>query len=160
VPPESLPPEFLAQAIAVADDSADTVVAHAIAYAHAYWGRDDERAAEMLEAALARSHHAAPITRHALMSDSGVFQARRRRRVDLAARWLEAVPVHPEIPGLRERVEGAMLEARGDLDGAVCKLEHVEALASTVPNEAQRETMLRLVGRWKAEVLAQRASAE
>jgi hypothetical protein len=160
VPPESLSPDFLAHAIAVADHSPDTVVAHAIAYANAYWRRNDERAAEMLEAALAHADRAAPITRHGLMSDSGVFQARRRKRVDLAERWLAKVPARTEIPGLRERVEAAILESRGDPGGAIRKLDEVEALVSTVPNEAQRESMLRLHRRWKAEVLAHRLSTE
>jgi hypothetical protein len=90
--PESTPAAILARATAVRDDSADTVSAHAFAYSAAFHQRKDGEAARRLETCLAHSGHAPPIVREALMSDAAVFQARRRRRADLADQWLAVMP--------------------------------------------------------------------
>lgn len=52
------------------------------------------------------------------MCEAAVFQARRRGRADLAEAWLEDVPAATAIPGNREHAEAAILEARGDREGA------------------------------------------
>ena len=75
------------------------------------------------------------------MSDAAVFQARTRKRVDLAEEWLEMIPQGTEFPGLRPRVEAAILEARGDFDGALKKLEEIEMLFLGIPDEGLREVM-------------------
>jgi hypothetical protein len=50
--------------------------------------------------------------REALMSDAGVFQARRRKRIELVEQWLAMIHQTTEFPGLRPRVEAAILEAK------------------------------------------------
>ena len=52
----------------------------------------------------------------------------------------------------RSRAEAAILEARGDTAGALEKLTEVEAAIRTLPESAQRETLLRLLARWKGEL--------
>jgi hypothetical protein len=150
--PESLSPGFLAKAVAVRDDSADTVVAHATAYAAAFHQRRDDEAAERLETSLTYSGRAAPVLREALMSDAAVFQARRRKRPDLAEQWLAAIPVTTRHPWFRSRAEAAILEARGDVPGALRQLGEVETAISALPHSAQRDTLMRLLRRWRDEL--------
>jgi hypothetical protein len=150
--PESMSAALLAKAIAVRDRSADTVAAHAFAYSAAFHQHKDSEAAERLETCLAHSGHAAPVVREALMSDAAVFQARRRKRADLADQWLAAMPAKTQHRWFRSRAESAILEAKGDIAGALDKLTEVEAAILTFPEGAQRETLRRLLARWKAEL--------
>jgi hypothetical protein len=151
-PPEQMSPEFIARAIAIEDNSPDTVVAHAIAYAAAFWQRKDDEAARLLETCLRHSNLAAPSQRQGLASDAAVFQARRRRRIDLAQQWLAELPQKIEFAWLRPRAEAAILEAQGDLSGADKKLDEVQKLISANPNQALREMSLRGVRRWRSEL--------
>src|SRR5262249_8236470 len=116
--PESLSADFLAKAIAVRDASADTVKAYAIAFWGALHPHQDSEAGQRLETCLAYSGHATPVLREALMSDAAVYQARRRKRADLADQWLAGIPVTTPNPWFRSRAEAAILEAKGDVDGA------------------------------------------
>jgi len=151
-PPEQMTPEFIAKATAIEDNSPDTVVAHAIAYAAAFWQHKDDEAARLLETCLRHADLAAPSQRQGLASDAAVFQARRRRRIDLAQQWLAELPQKIEFAWLRPRAQAAILEAQGDLDGARTKLDEVEKLIGASPNQALREMSLRGVRRWKAEL--------
>jgi hypothetical protein len=78
VSPESIAPDLLAQATAVRNDSADTVTAHALAFAAAFHQHRDGEAAERLETCLAHSERVPAVVREALLSEAAVFQARRR----------------------------------------------------------------------------------
>jgi hypothetical protein len=152
VMPESLSADFLTKAIAVRDESADTVKAFAIAYSAAFHQHKDGDAAERLETSLAYSGHATPLLREALMSDAAVFQARRRKRTDLADQWLAGIPVKTQYPWFRSRAEAAILEAKGDVDGALNKLVEIERAILALPQNAQRDTQFRLLQRWKADL--------
>lgn len=153
VPLENLSPEFLAKAVAIEDKSPDTFTAHALAYMAAFWQRKNDEAAQALETCLRYSNLVAPSQRQSIMIDATVFQARRRRRVDLAEQWLADVPQKMEYPWLRPRGEAAILEAKGDIGGALKKLDEVEKMILANPNQALREMSLRGVRRWKAELL-------
>jgi hypothetical protein len=150
--PESLSPEFLAKAIAVRDESADTVLAHAMAFSAAFHEQRDNEAAHLLETCLAYANLATPVVRAALMSDAAVFQARKRNRADLAAGWLAEIPVPTQYHWFRSRAEAAILEANGDVAGALKKLAETETAILALPGSAQRETLLRLLKRWKSEL--------
>jgi hypothetical protein len=152
VRPEALSAGFLAKAVAVRDESVDTVTAHALAYWAAFHQHKDGEAGRLLETCLAHSSHATPVLREALMSDAAVFQARRRKRADLAEQWLADIPATTPSPWLRTRAEAAILEAKGDIDGALGKLAEVEAAIATVPNERQRATLLELLERWRSDL--------
>jgi hypothetical protein len=106
----------------------------------------------MLEVCLQYSGHAPHALRAALMSDAGVFQARRRRRVDLARQWLAAIPEPTQPAWLRARIEAAILEAEGDVGGALRRLDEIERAFQSLPIEVQRITLLRSLRRWKAEL--------
>ncbi len=151
---ESLPADYIAKAISVHDDSLETVVAHSIAYSRAFHLHQDAEAASLLETCLAYSSFAEPAIRDALMSDGAVFQARRRKRPDIAEQWLAAIPARPQLPGLRARTEAAILEARGEIGAASRKLEEFEAEVGTLSNPMQREILLRMLHRWKSELSA------
>ena len=157
--PESFSPEFLALAVAVRDDSPETAIAHALAYASAFHRHADEEAAQALETALAYSGHAMPAVREALPCDAAIFQARRRKRADLAEDWLRLIPEKAQFPALRTRAEAAILEARGDLPGALAKLEESERALGGYANPLLRERALRLLRRWRTEVEQMQAAA-
>jgi hypothetical protein len=150
--PESLSAGFLAKAVAVHDHSPDTVTAYALAYAAAFHRNNDVEAALALEVCMQFSGSAAPAVREALMCDAGVFQARKRKRIDLAEQWLASLPQTTQRPGLRSRVQAAILEAQGDNQGALSKLDEVEKAIQTLPNQAQRELSLRFLRRWQSDL--------
>jgi hypothetical protein len=150
--PEALPVEFLNKAVAVRDDSIDTVAAHAFAFSNAFHQHKDVEAGRFLEICLSRSNHAPGALRQALMSEAAVFQARRRRRVDLAEQWLADIPESTELGWLRLRSEAAILEAKSNLDEARARLEECEAAVATSPGALLREYRLRLLRRWKSEL--------
>jgi hypothetical protein len=152
VPQENLSPEFLAKAIAIQDRSPDTFTAHALAYMSAFWQHKDDEAARALETCLRYSSLAAPSQRHGIITDAAVFQARRRRRIDLAEQWMADLPQKTEYPWMRQRCEAAILEARGDLAGALKKLDEMEKLVLAVPNQWVREATFRGLRRWKSEL--------
>jgi hypothetical protein len=149
--PEALSADCLARAVAVRDDSLDTVTAHALASSAAFHQHKDTEAGYLLETCLRYSGHSARLP-EALMSDAAVFQARRRKRADLAKQWLADMPVTPPFLWLRSRVEAAILEAQGDVEGASRKLEETEKAIHSFPSGAQREISLRLLERWKSEL--------
>ena len=152
VPPESLPADYLSKAIAVCDRSADTVTAHAIAYSAAFHQHRDLEAGHLLETCLKFSNSPAPGFREALMSDAAVFQARRRKRADLAEEWLAKIPANTPQSWLRSRAEAAVLEAHGDFEGADRKLDECEKAIRALPNATQREVLLRGLRRWRSEL--------
>lgn len=160
VRPESLSADFLAKAVAVRDESVDTVTAHVLAYSAAFYQRKDEEAGRLLETCLAYSGHATPVMREVLMSDAAVLQARRRKRADLAEQWLADIPVTTRNPWLRTRAEAAILEAKGDVNGALGKLAEGEAAIATVPNKCQRDLLLQLLERWRSELRPRCAGAD
>lgn len=153
VPFESLSPDFLAKAIAIRDNSPDTVTAHLLAYAAAWWQRKDAETAQLLETCLEYSGYVAPLVREMLISNAAVFQARRRKRADLAEQWLALLPKTTLTPGLYASAEAGILEAKGDIKGALKKLYEVEALTLTKPNEIQRKVALESLRRWRSELL-------
>jgi hypothetical protein len=86
------------------------------------------------------------------MSDAAVFQARRRRRADIAEQWLAGISVETQHSWFRSRAEAAILEAKGDIKGAMNKLAETEAAILALPKNAQRDTSLRLLQRWKTDL--------
>lgn len=152
-PPDTWPAGFVAKAIAVRDDSPDTVTAHSIAYSVAFGGHQNDEGARCLEVCLRYSSFAAPPIREALMCDAAIFQARRRRRIDLAEQWRAALPAKTELPGLHQRAEAAILEAGGDVEGALNKLYECGRLVGAHPNPAQREAFFHSLNRWLSELI-------
>jgi len=150
--PESLSADILAKAIAVRDASADTVKAYAMAFSVAFHQDKDSEAGQRLETCLAYAGHATPALREALKSDAAVYQARRRKRADLADQWLAEIPVTAQYAWFRSRAEAAILEANGDVDGAMKKLAETETSLLAIPKSAQRETLLRLLHRWESDL--------
>jgi hypothetical protein len=152
VEPESLSSELIAAAVAVQDDSFETVVAHLFAYLARFYQHDDAGAADALEIMLSYAGNAPEAMRESLMCEAAILQARRRARSDLAEAWLDDIPTDTAVAGLRRQAEAAILEAKGDLDGAQRALEGVEALLRDQPDTPGRELSLRLLRRWKAEL--------
>jgi hypothetical protein len=62
------------------------------------------------------------------------------------------MPARTQHRWFRSRAEAAIREAEGDTAGALEKLMEVEAVIRTIPESAQRETLLRLLARWKIEL--------
>jgi hypothetical protein len=156
VPPESLPADYLSKAIAVCDHSADTVIAHSIAYSAVFHQHQDVEAGKLLETCLRFSSSVAPAVRAAPMSDAAVFQARKRKRADLAEQWLADMPATTSQLWLwlwlRSRAEAAVLEAHGDVKVTVRKLDECENAICALPSATQREVLLRGLRRWRSEL--------
>ena len=153
VAPDELPRPVLDALVAVEDESADTSVAHAVAYGAAFFSGDDDRSARLLEASLRFSGHAPAPFRMALMSDAAAFQSRRRQRPDLALAWTNDLPA--DAPAwVRTRSEAAVLQAHGEPAAAAAKLDECAQAIATLPmpSEEQRRMAIRLLGRWKAEL--------
>jgi len=152
-PPESLSEDAVAKAVALRDRSVETVTAHAIAYARAFHQGRDEDAARLLEICLLDSRYSSPHLRGALMSDAATFQGRRRGRADLAEQWLADMPATIQPPWLRWRAEAAVLGARGDVTGALAKLDEVErAIACLHGLEGRRLTLEKALQTWRSEL--------
>ncbi|RPJ57133.1 MAG: hypothetical protein EHM23_21530 [Acidobacteria bacterium] len=115
--PELLPVDFINKAVAPRDDSIDTVVSHVFAFSSAFHQHQNCEAGRFLETCLLHAGHAPASMREALMSEAAVFQARRRKRTDLAEQWLADIPPTTGLRWLRPRAEAAILEAKGDVRG-------------------------------------------
>lgn len=149
---EALSPTLVEEATGVRGRSLLTVVAHSIAYARAYYQKNDVLAADHLETCLASSGWATPGIRYALMADAAIFQADRRHRVDLAEQWLADVPVDGTTKKSRLRAEGAILEARGDFEAALLKITECIKDAESSSDERRRHRTLAKLSEWKGEV--------
>ena len=159
VEPENLSPDFIAKATGVKDESPDTVSGYAFAYAAAWYQDPPDRAAQLLETCLEYSKSSAPVIQQVLAGDAAVFQARKRNRIDLAEQWLSEVPQKTFFPGQRLRVESAILEAQGNLEGALKKLDEVETALMTIHDSYGRSVSQRSLQRWKRELQAKQMSA-
>jgi hypothetical protein len=149
---ESLSREYIGLATAVRDNTSDTVTAHAIAYSSAFHRHQDDEAARMLETAMRYAGYAAPIMRQALMTDAAVFQARRRKRADLAEAWRGAMPRRTEIPWLHDLATAGVLEAHGDIAGALAALDRAEGKIRAESNKLRRDLSLRAIERWRSDL--------
>ena len=152
--PKNLSKDSLAKATAIKDNSPDTVQAHSIAYAAASSQPDDSKTAKYLETCLQYSSYAPTHIQQALMSAAGVFQARKRKRIDLAEQWLAAIPGKTEVPWMRANIEVAIREAKGDIEGALTQLVVIEKLVLELPDPVRREISHRSILSWKSELLA------
>lgn len=160
VEPSAMTQAFIAKAIALEDKSPDTISAHALAFAAAFWTRNDAEAARTLEVCLRHASMAAPIMRQGLISNAVVFQARRRKRVDLAEQWQRELPAKTQQPWTRPWGEAAILEGKGDTAAARAKLDEIETIAREWPNEAVRNMVLSSLDRWRGELSLVPVSAE
>jgi hypothetical protein len=86
------------------------------------------------------------------MCEAAVFQAPRRDRVDLAEAWLADVPMATVVPAIRQMGEAAILEGKGDSEGARRRLDDVEKLIRSRPALPGRDVSLRLLRRWNADL--------
>jgi hypothetical protein len=145
--------QYLTAALAVRDASPDTVIAHSYAFSAAFNRRRNVEAGELLEICLRYSGYASSPLRDLLIGDAVLFQARRRKRADLAALWLADLK-STSLPWLRSRSEAALLEAQGDIAGALRKLDDYEAGVLALPNKAHRDLLLRALPGWRSELLA------
>jgi hypothetical protein len=150
---DDLRTDFLAIATAVQDDSPDTVSAHTIAYWAAYYKHDDAEAARLLEVCLKYLGFAAPLIREAVLTDAVIFQARRRKRTDLAQQWLAEIPEKTIIPEHRFAADAAILEGQGDLQGALRKMDEAETVISGLADPIRRKLSLRNLQRARSELM-------
>jgi hypothetical protein len=152
VPTNESDPELFRLATAVRDDSAATVSAHLFAFRRAWLDRRRDEAGEYLERMLEHWTHVTPSMREAIMSEAAVYQARHRKRSDLAEQWLADMANPPIRPWNRTGAEAAILEAKGDYTGALAKLSQVERDMATLPPSRVKELSLAEIREWRAEV--------
>jgi hypothetical protein len=159
---EALSPSFIAEFTSVRDNSPATLVAYAVAYARAYYQKDNSAAAFYLETCLLFSGKATPQFRNLLIADAAIFQALRRKRPDLAQQWLADLPVDPALTSTRLRAEGAIAEAQGNFAQAIEKVEACLQEAEKMKNERSRKRLIAKLAEWKGELdkcLVQSASS-
>ena len=109
---DQLRADFIAIATAIQDDSPDTVSAYEIAYSAAFYRHEDAEAARLLEICLKYSGFAGPLMRQAIVTEAVIFQARRRKRADLAEQWLAELPQKMIFPEHRLHAEAAVLQSQ------------------------------------------------
>lgn len=153
--PEQMDQEMLKSAVSFVDDSPDTVSAHALAYFAAFATHQDDQAAQFLEICLAYCRFTAPKGREGLFISAAIFQARRRKRVDLAEQWLADVPAQTQTPGIRAQAEAAILEAQGKIGDALTKLNESKKQSATIAQPSTREITMASLDRWEKELLAE-----
>jgi hypothetical protein len=141
--PQKMSARWIGAATAIRDGSADTVSAHALAYAAALSNRAFTEAGELMDVCLQFVAHGRPGIREALISDAVVYQAGVRHAPELAMAWLQDLP--RKAPAwFRVRAEAATLEEGGLFMDAWTKLDALEkTLVSTDPR-------LPLIRNWKA----------
>jgi hypothetical protein len=149
---KSLPSELVYETTLVRDNSLVTVLAYSIAYARAYYGKDNPAAAFYLETCLKFSGQATTGIRSALIADAAIFQAERRGNVALAEQWLADLPNIVETKSYRLRAEGAIFEARGDFKAALEKIADCEKMAQAMANEKSKQRLLVRLSEWRKKV--------
>ena len=149
---EALSPVLIAELTSVRDNSLATLAAHAVAYGRAYYQKDNFSAAFYLETCLLFSGKAAARFRNLLIADAAIFQARRRKRTDLAQQWLADLPADPTLVSARLRAEGAIAEAQGNLAQAIEKVEACLQEAEKMENERSRKRFISKLTEWKGEL--------
>ena len=149
---ENSSPEFIAIATAVHDDSPETVMAYLIAHLLAFSRHDDLEAARLLEICLKYSGSATPQLRESVLTQAALFQARRRKRAALAEQWLAELPEKTIVPQNRVHAETAILEAKGDVPGALKKLDEAEAIVLKSAEPYRRDLSLKYLRSWRAEL--------
>jgi hypothetical protein len=153
--PKNLRPDFLALTTAVEDDSPDTVAGNACAFSSAYGRHEDFEAARSLETCLRYAGSAPPGMREALIADAASFQAKRRKRMDLAQQWFADLPEKTILPEIRIMAEAAILEGQGDIQGALKKLDEAEKVIVSQATPDRRDLSLRSLKRSRDELLKQ-----
>ena len=143
--PQKMSPHHIATAIAVRDESMDTVTAHALAYEAAMSQQSFARAGELLDVCLQYSAYASPEVRTALASDAATYHAS-VRDLDVARQWLNDLPPNVK-PWWRVRAETAIQEASGDRPGAWRRLDDFE---KTLVSSGGEPHVLDFVRRWKS----------
>jgi hypothetical protein len=149
---EALSPGLVAELTSVRDNSLATLVAHAVAYARAYYEKDNSAAGFYLETCLLSSGKATPQFRNLLIADAAIFQARRRKRPDLAQQWLADLPADPALTSSRLRAECAIAEAQGNFAQAIEKVEACLQEAEKMENERSRKRLISKLEEWKGEL--------
>ncbi len=153
---EKLCPMLIAQATSLKEKSVKTVAAHLAAYRFFYNRRDYEAAAVSLENWFFWSPWAPARLREGLIFSAAVLQAY-RGRIDLAEQWYLELPPTTTVLS-RRQVEGAILEARGDLNGAFKKIAECEEQLAGESDQTKRESSLKALRKWKAEIEQRLAS--
>lgn len=144
------PPEEVSRAIGYVDRSQETVIAHWYAFKMARLERDEAKAAFCLETCLKYSGHATVGFRETLKADAAYYLlVATLKKPDLAALWLADVSLSPESAWTRFIVEMAILEARGDGEAMMKKIEDGEEWMRHVPLGADRESKLAKLRLWK-----------
>src|SRR5262249_25699335 len=136
---ESISSDLVAALIKARDKSLETLLAHLLAFRPLYEQHQDDQAAQLLETCLECSGFAPTSIREMLIVNAGIFQAGRRKRVDLARQWLADLPPNPKANHRRFMVEGAILEAQENFIAALEKVDEIEKtiLAATEPGKQQ-----------------------
>jgi Peptidase family M50 len=157
---EMLSPALIAEATAIRDDSLATVLAHEVAYFRAFCLKDNSTAEHCLETCLLFSRRYSSAMRTELIGEAAIFQAKRRKRIDLARQWLADLPNDEVGKSLRPRVEGNIAEAEGQFEQALLKVEICQKQAERIANEQTRNVRMARLAKWKEEIEQSQAKAQ
>ena len=138
----------------VRDQTGDQVLANWAAYQEC---KDTEDGAQYLDNCLATCSSTTPGFREALIVEAAKFQVLRRKRVDLAQRWLALD--RSDKPRLnRYFAEGLIFVHEGQLESAIAKVDEALSYIADTPETALRDQQEKAFKKWRLE-LQEKAAA-
>ncbi|HEY6305397.1 MAG TPA: M50 family metallopeptidase [Candidatus Angelobacter sp.] len=150
-------PDLLSDAIGIVDNSFATVVTHIWAYSTKWDTAPEAEIARLLEIALQHSNCAPRSSRENLFCNAGIFQATKRANVELARQWLAEIPETTLSPWLRPWTESAILDAEGNVQGALQKVDEVESLLRVrYPGKPVSKSLQK----WRSELLEKQHASQ
>jgi hypothetical protein len=140
----------------VSDRTADHVLANWAAYREC---KDTEDGAQYLDNCLATCSSTTPGFREELIVEAAKFQALRRKRIDLAQRWLALD--RSDKPRLnRYFAEGLIFMHEGEVENAIAKVDQALSYIANTPETARRDQQEKAFKKWRLELQEKAAGAD
>jgi hypothetical protein len=147
---KNLSPVLIQQAASLKEKSPVTFAAHLIAFRDFYQRRDFESAAASLENCFRWSPWAPEKLRKKLVYSAVVLQAC-KGQIESAEQWFAELPPETEITA-RLEAEAVIMEARGNLKGALDKIAECEENLTQEDNLDSNASRLKQLRKWKLEI--------
>jgi Zn-dependent protease len=148
---ERMSPDVVSALIAVREPSAPTAIAHFFAQGASWEKGPNDETARRIEVALQSLSYVPAYWHELACCSAGLFQASKRKNIELAREWLNEIPPVPLHPDLRLRIEAAISETQGDFTAALGQINEIEKVLSQESSSQHGHTIKRL-RRWRSEI--------